>query len=657
MAFPQQPEKIAEDRQALAPYNFVPLPERVVVFATNFAPDHDQFHSDRLSGHLACVLTTESPLYTRAGLPLEHRRQGVQTKDNPAFFYTLDENKPVIPGSSLRGLLRGLVEIVTFSRVGPVSENGLIYRAVGDTTSHGEHYRALVMRNDGERDRKKFYTPLMRGGYMVNEGGEWAIRPAKEIEGTTYAHLAIDESFFSRLSRVKNCQNAFHLHIATGPYQYQAVRGGFLQIKFAPVLRREAAAGPGLRPAVLARSGPMNSKRTEAVIYEVDETADPLPLTDELIDAYRGQLSKEQEKLLGKGGVLREGQPVFYILKEDGSVHFFGHCRMLRMPYTRSPRSYVPPSLRREEGVDLAEAIFGYVRAESSPAGQAAKECGYAGRIFFSDAKLESEQADVWLTPERTIVPKILAGPKPTTFQHYLVQTRPNKKQVGQTRDGRPRYAIELSDYASPTPGETVIRGHKLYWHKGPLSLDTIREAAELKGGDTQHTRIQPVKPGVRFHFQIHFENLRPLELGALLWVLDVAAQEPYRLKIGMGKPLGMGAIKIESKLHLMDRQARYRQLLDGDNWAGMAAPTSSQRQQWYVAHFEEMMLSALSKLYPTARRLADLDRIQALLTLLSWPGPDPGQTRYMQIDLREYRERPVLPLPAVVGRKRAKIR
>ncbi len=540
--YPQQPDNIEEDRQALAPYNFVPLPERIIRLSINSLPDQDQYHANRLSGYIDCELTTESPLYTRAALTPEGYAAGAQAKDESAFFYVTDKEKPVIPGSSLRGLLRGLVEIVSYSKVGPVSKSKLVYRAVGDTTSHGDAYRDRLMQFDGERNRKKYYTPQIRGGYMVKLKGEWAIQPAKEIDGTTYAHLTIDERLFNRLRPIRGCRNASEIYIQTGKYDYQSVRGGFLMIKYAPVLRADPDPQPGLRSGALAKSGAMSSKRTEAVIYEADTSQQAIPLSDEMLDNYRNQVSKEQEVLLGKDGVLHENQPVFYITSENGDIDFFGHARMFRLPYPASPHNFVPSALRREDDLDLAEAIFGFTKKEGTGKGQS-----FAGRVFVSDAHLLPDQEDVWLTEKRIVTPKILASPKATTFQHYLVQTTPNKKQIGKTRDGRPKYAVYLNDYAARTPSETVIRGHKFYWHKGNASLPQIEECEQLSAKDTQHTRIQPVKPGVKFQFRIDFENLLLEELGSLLWVLKIANDDAYRLKIGMGKPLGMGAVKITS--------------------------------------------------------------------------------------------------------------
>lgn len=47
-----------------------------------------------------------------------------------------------------------------------------------------------------------------------------------------------------------------------------------------------------------------------------------------------------------------------------------------------------------------------------------------------------------------------------------------------------------------------------------------------------------------------------------------------------------------------------------------------------------------------TAENLSAVPRIQMLLKMLEWPGPDPDLTKYMQITPNEYKERPVLPTP-----------
>jgi len=658
MKLPKQPTIVERERQALAPYNFVELPDAVVTIRASQLPDQSVFHASSHSGWIDCRLVTESPTFVRAGLTLSQVEGGMQSRDVPEFFYVWERDDPVIPGSTLRGLLRAMVEIAGFGKISEVSKEQLIYRALGDTTSHGQRYRDRLMRDEGGRS----YTPLMAAGYMRKRGSDWYIQPAEMIDGTSFARIKIDDKLFRSLAPVTGCNSAFKIHVRVGPYEFLPIRGGFLNVRTARVLEASARSAPGLFEATLARSGPMFSKRTEAVVYPPDEKADLMLLSDTQIDNYRNQITKEQENLLGRGGVLKEGHPIFFTMIPAGSpghpaIDFFGHCRMLRLPYEKSPLDHVPEHLRREADIDLAEAIFGYTKTLSAHS-YSSRERRYAGRVAVGDATLCKGQQDIWLT-RRPLIPRILASPKPTTFQHYLVQTRPDLTKAGSTRDGKAKYDTRLADYSAPS-GETTIRGHKLYWHKGTVELDDIKSPQGVK--ETQATQIQPLRTGVEFDFRVRFENLAAHELGAILWVLRLGADDRYRLKLGMGKPLGMGAIRIVPKLRLIDREARYALLLHQDHWATGQRPdeAAEKLQHEVLSSFERFVLEQVGE--PGARRLEEVERIRQLLALLSWPGPDTAQTRYLEIEhpdptakrgkRNEYDGRPVLPGPLAILRK-----
>lgn len=731
MNLPKQHRKIDEDRQALAPYNFVELPESVAAViegrklpvvpeeprdkekltpqqlddwkeARDKAfraraeavslelPDQNVFEAKRLSGWIDCHLTTASPAYVRAPRTPREAEKRIQAKDLPAFFYEWDKDEPVIPGSTLRGMLRSLVEIASFGKVTDVYARRLVYRAIGKETEHEKKYRELLMFDETTqmaRDRKNreaqgnktryFFTPKIRGGYMRRVSSDWYIQPAEERKGTTYARISHKKIPSGKLIEVPGCINANKIYADVGEYQFHEYREGFINIREARVTEASDKPLPKLFDVTLARSGHMFSKRSEAVIYhpspdsvDKDDPAKPdlkgcLKLEDEQIDDYRNQISAEQEKLLGKGGVLRDGQPVFFTVVRDQKgnpiikdgklqVDFFGHCRMLRLPYKQSPEDHTPILLRQPTDIDLAEAIFGFTKDpkdfKQKPSN---KELRYAGRIRISSARLVSPKEDIWLSPSRPITPSVLGTPKPTTFQHYLVQPEPNPAKGQQSGYGKSKAELRLKDYAALTPNSTVIRGHKLYWHKGAVRQADIQLNERGKGNVT--TQIQPVRAGVEFKFQIQFENLSEIELGALLWILRIGADDNYRLKLGMGKPLGMGAVKVVPTLRLIDREARYSQLFDGEEWAhGLQTEEASQRVELGAVNaFEHFVLG---RIQPNAAKLGDLERIQELLALLSWPGPDRALTRYMEIERydpsarrgkrNEYDGRPVLPHP-----------
>lgn len=626
MKLPQH-ENPRSDREALAPYNFVPLPEKVLRAE---AGDLDAFSAGRHTGYFECDLTTETPLYVRCGLLPGQTTEG---RERPDFFFTDPDNpEPVVPGSSLRGMLRGLVEIISYSKVQPVTPQALIYRAVGDTSSLGERYRERLLTEIGSRK----YEFRMHAGYMQWHGRQWEIVPAQPLNGAAFARVekADVDRHKPHLPHWRSAQNAWEAYVALDPLRDYAHNRGRVTLRYVKATQVSPTPAHGLLKAVIVCTGWMGRKHQEFVFGLPDtRPGQAIPVDSALIDAYKEQLTDEQKKLLGRNGVLQDGQPVFYLM-EKGKLIFFGHAMMMRLPYLNSPNDFVPAALRNPEITDLAEALFGYVEEHAS-----SRDVARAGRVCVTDARLESGQSEIWLSQD-PITPKILATPKPTTFQHYLVQTAPNDKK-------------SLQHYASSTPEGTVIRGHKLYWHKRDLQRSDWEERNPVAPNDKQHTHIQPVRPGVRFQFRIYFDDLDDRELGALVWLLDIAAAEEYRFKLGMGKPLGLGSVRIMPTLHLTDRITRYTELFEAGNWAAgeiPAAEISAQAQQ----AFEQAILSD-RELNPTgAERLDAVDRIKMLLMLLQWSGPAKEKTRYLEIEHgpakeNEYKERPVLPTPAGV--------
>ena len=96
-----------------APYNFVPLNKEV--FYPSWADDvsHDIPFEDGESGELDITITAKSPIFIR-----NHS----DDKDNPSkeFCHFINENNAkeyYIPGSSLKGMIRNVLEIISFSKI------------------------------------------------------------------------------------------------------------------------------------------------------------------------------------------------------------------------------------------------------------------------------------------------------------------------------------------------------------------------------------------------------------------------------------------------------------------------------------------------------------------------------------------------------------
>lgn len=651
---PKHSNPTKKERFAYAPYNFIPLPEKVVLAES--IPDQDCYHSDRFTGYLECTLTTLSPLYTRCALNPEFFRHWADKvrdlmKDDQAreeyscFFSINDAKQPVIPGSTLRGMVRTLVEIIGYGKVQWVNGNKLVYRAVGDPSSLGQFYREQLLGPNKSKPPNIFLeypSRSVKGGYLEKSQDRWVIRPAREYHNESFIHVEYND--VAKIISGCDTQKVYDVYVKPVPRQpsNRGKRGKgvlILNIAITPKVepRTSSQPPPDMVPAKLIKSGHMGGKHPKhwhCAIYEPNPSAKLISIPDHIWATYKEDSEYPRGLPTRK---LENGSPLFYLLDEEEQLIFLGPTMMFRLPYPYTPYEMIPERLRREEDLDLAEAIFGYAKSNALPEG---KERTYGGRVFFTDAKLISPKNGIWLS-SNAIIPKVLASPKPTTFPHYLVQDK--------SRSHDPDDKKQLAYYDKSSENNTVIRGYKLYWHRGQVDVNDIKEPDSVNWlTDTQHTSVKPLKSGITFSFKIFFENLSKIELGALLWALSLPGEpgKEYYHKLGMGKPLGMGAVKIMPTLYISDRKNRYTRLFDGEFW--YCAERQKQDIDCFIEAFKEYILKEMNQNERArSQSLKDVERIKMLLKMLEWPGPPPNLTRYLKIEPEnEYRDRRVLPDP-----------
>jgi CRISPR-associated protein (TIGR03986 family) len=165
---------------------------------------------------------------------------------------------------------------------------------------------------------------------------------------------------------------------------------------------------------------------------------------------------------------------------------------------------------------------------------------------------------------------------------------------------------------------------------------------------------------GSTFHGRIRFENLSKEELGALLFVLDLP--EGCAHKLGMGKPLGLGSVRITPTLTLINRQARYAEMFDSTgNW--FTGETSQTDLTPYKDAFAKYIGAQTNQfgIIDAASYWANDPRMKELKHMLTFENNPGGiswedRTRYMEIEhplhRNEYKNRPVLPKPSEVVQK-----
>jgi CRISPR-associated protein (TIGR03986 family) len=635
---------------AYAPYNFIPLPDKLVT-VTNLL-DQDSYTNN--TGYIKCTMKTESPLYVRCSMtPSFYRKYGDkkfyeldedQKNERAQFYYREQENCPVIPGSSLRGMIRSLVEIAGYGKMQWVTNDTKVtYRAVASSKNDplSEPYKNILGK----------YGKKVNAGYLIKHDKEWWVKPAKKPSGFGFpdrtAYLKIKEknipdNVIVNFKKFSDCEYKPQYHEIGFNVEILESRKGE---KYTSI-KNLGVPGSGKYKGFLVCSGNMletsnekpSPRESHAIVLEKDEEAKELKINEQAIKNYVSGLTSFQKESPFNDiiGCLVEGNPIFYV-ERGGEVFFFGHCPNFRVhaifpqkTNVNSPIDFVPEYLRSENEIDIAEAIFGYMHGKTD---------SRAGRVFFTDARVEYADEGIWFD-EGIVTPKILASPKPTTFQHYLVQ------DLDKSHD--PYQKVNLAHYATPSPDDTVIRGHKMYWHKGKVKLEDIKEldTRNIEKSPTQYTIIKPIKSGVTFSFRIYFENLRDCELGALLWVLALPGEEgkEYRHTLGMGKPFGMGAIKIEPELYKSKRDERYQKLFEGDSWYEAVHKVPKKLKIKLIETFEKHILDQIGE---EKDQLNKVERMKMLLKMMEWKGPSTDLTRYLQINpINEYKERPVLPDP-----------
>lgn len=673
MKWPQHCTPADAHQRATAPFNFVPLPEAILPSdATQALASHDRYEPELHHGWIDLDILTETPLYTRCAYPLnEAHREVKESEARQQFYHHRNPAEPVIPGSSIRGAIRNLVAILSYARLSRlessvgastransdassatgIRDEKLVYRAVTDQkTSAGKEYNEKGFLPKVAHMTFEFPSRKVKAGWLEKspDGRGMQIRPACEHEKTSFVRVPVHVLSQARVPLLDQAppRPLFVEPASVQKHTSRSKGNPFLYCAKTP--RCSTSPSSGLVEATLIQSGKAPTRHYHTAIYPRDTRAAPIPISPTMWEQY------VEDRELTRGiptRKLSEGAPCFYLLDRADRLVFFGPTLFFRIPYQRSTADFMPRALLLDGELDVAEALFGTVNPGQRMEGQDSGP--FRGRVRFGDACYKSTQDGG--TPFESDaqggrrVPGILSAPKPTSFQNYLVQ-------VGNGE------AHELLSYAS-SPAEaqsqevgpfTVLRGHKRYWHRGkplPSELSTDLELARRGASASQYTIIRPVRAGTRFEGRIHFDNLTLCELGVLLTALDLPSE--CRHHLGMGRPLGMGSVRITPKLTLWSPEQRYA------SFDGSGALDEAEVKQLQLRAMEAFRARVMKHHLEVVRSpklrtedvLWQVPRLQTLRLLLSWDGrPDRKDTAYQE--LKRFAKRPTLPTPQAVMRQ-----
>src|SRR5690606_11275921 len=488
-------------------YNFVKAPNEDLVYQSDWAEQisHDIPFSDGKSGEIELTITAETPIFIRNGYAKDK-----QINEFSHFIDSNGEKQYFIPGSSLKGMIRNVVEIITFSRLNPklVNDDRYSFRDLSNGSVYMDAYKSKNVR---------------AGWLRENEAGEWSI---EECRFAHIHHKEVDKFLGTNFRKEFLNDNPRDKSIK---YKYDKVKDKILRTNFEIIQgtngKKLALLDPNGTTGTIVFTG-QSSKRIEPTgkrpsgkVHEFvffDKQKSTLRVSEQqqkdfkfiYADHDKNNISEAwkywREQLKGNGRI-----PVFFT-KDNNSIKHFGLAYMYKLPYEHSIHQMFPIANYKNENLDLATAIFGITDSDSGIS-------ALKGRVIFGHAINTTTPT---LCNE---VKEIMASPKASYYPFYLDSS--NGKKAYQTKG--------------------TLKGFKRYPVQNRVKSGTYSQ--DQKKNEKIFTSFKPLKEGSRFKTKLRYHNLRPIELGALVSAISFHHQsEEFYHSIGAGKSFGYGKLSIE---------------------------------------------------------------------------------------------------------------
>lgn len=491
-----------------APYRFVPLSKLVLLPDWADQVSHDQPFADGLCGELQLKLTCHTPLCVGG-----RQEESSQREPGKVHFFRTPDNQLAIPGSSLKGMLRNVLEIASFARFRQVEDQRLGVRDISEADNF--YARAIV-------------SSPVHAGWLNFRDGQWRIQPcefSRLHQEQLIRHCGIDKPKWTGEKERDEKKKP-----KTAAQRYELIKGR-TEIRFArePMPKRsgqwlalpDPAGSHHGHIVVTGQPGVAFDKNRTAKKYEFvfhDTTAQALPIQPEVMAGFQQIHDDSDEWAFWRAkladGKLTQGIPVFFH-KDGEQVKSLGLAMMYKLPYSHSLHDAIRHTHDEhlsERAADLPDLIFGHLGE--------AERGGLRGRVNIGLASLAAEH------PGHTDWegPCILNSPKPTFYPAYIRQ------------DGKGNSFRQLMEKHSELAG----------WKRYPVKAFEM-QYPQGKAADNKKTQVklETVPAGSTFTSTLRFHNLRRVELGALLWALDFGGRQDQRHALGMGKPFGLGQVSL----------------------------------------------------------------------------------------------------------------
>lgn len=530
-----------------APYNFAPLSGWIFTPPWAEKVSHDVPFREGVSGAIKLKVTAESPI-----LVANDKKPQRGNRPQEAHFCSIG-GRYAIPGTTLKGMIRNILEIAAFGKMIYADDKQLSVRDL-----HAGFYKAELAEDVTENTGcRPTFKPKAKAGWIEqrqadNGGIVWIVHPS---EHARIEHEKIETQArtlgFPDPEKVREKQRAdekyrwwgsnsltvcFNIDNNGGDPWPHGRDGRSLFLEYSKAVIDPAGTKVGTlvftgQPS--PNDGPRGRKHLEFVFYDSTAPSTEIELPERVRKDFLQVHSDTKEWAFWEEKLRRnEKVPVFY-LENHGDISSMGLAMMYRLAYTHSigeTIQHTHPDHRNPDVVDLPEMLFGKVHPDSEK-----NALDLKSRVSFG-ACFAEENTQAPIEGHTTV----LSNPKPAYFPSYIRQ------------DQTPRLTRAYA-YRTYMENDSEIRGWKRYPVRAPEHVhvpDPPQPMGRAQGQRQEsikaQTRLYPLPEQTVFEGTVRFHNLRPDELGALLWALEWGGNAALRHNVGMGKPFGYGVVKLE---------------------------------------------------------------------------------------------------------------
>ena len=520
------------------PYNFVSLKdEKDVVYK-------GERKLGTNTGKLVCKLVNKTPLFI----------MGKSEQDNKGHtkeWFCREKGITIIPGSSLKGVIRNIIDVLTNSVIRNVEDEKLeqrmgagkfesVFGIIESLPENGK--KGIIVEAEKIKVKTKDKTEVGNKKFKFEDRGQEFSRKYSYKDGLIERVKLKDSIYNLKETEIK---------IKPGVTIVEKLINNSKEYKNYLTGNENGVQG------VLWFSSPIYGKIHEKLLIP-KKNGRKFEFSNEEYEDFKYIIKQRAERIKNGKDInsstfyydknLEIGDPVLFEVKDGKMAEHLAFSEIPRLRYQFSPFDLVPEEFRPGdslENLSFSERIFGTI-GDNTKKDEGKKEelVALSGRVFFEDAKNYNFKM---IDDKNLIILKAFGEPHPTLTTFYLDNT---------DKDYNDNEGIH-------------IRGRKFYWHhkdKIGTPFSKYRKSVEMpkdtKGENkfAYNSSLELMDINNEFEFEVHFENLTDEELGVLIYAIEL--EDGLLHKIGKGKAFGFGSCKIEIKEFLLENKDKYKDFL-----------------------------------------------------------------------------------------------